>query len=861
MLNGHVLIERERLLGELVALSGDALAGSGRLVFVGGEAGVGKTALTRAFAETLGEPWTRRVGTVDNVTTADALAAFREAVPELEALLDLDATRMRVLRALRGALAPAPTLLILEDLQWADEATLDALRFLGRRLDGLPVVAVATYRHDEVSPRHPLSTVMGDLAGLPEVRRLVVPPLTVDGVAQLAAGAGVAVDAVLLHARTGGNAFYVTEVLAGGAEQVPATVRDAVMGRVGRLSPAASDVTAAAAVLGVSATADLLTAVSGRSVAAVDECTERGVLVGRPSGYTFRHELARQAVEASLSAVRRRALHRRALRELSGRTPDDHRALAHHAAGCGDEATAVHHATLAAEHAARLGAHREAAAQYRMALRGGGAHIPERAALFEALSYECYLTDQLPEALAARQRALELHELADERAAAGDAQRWMSRLSWYLGRNGDSERYAALAVRTLSPLGDSHELGMAYSTLAQLRMLAHDEPGASDWGARALALAQRLDDHEVEIHALNNTGTAVLQAGRIAEGSVLLARSLDLALASDAHEHAARAYTNLGSAAVEQRRYAEGLRYLDAGIAYCEERDLDSWSRYMQAWVATALGETGDWDRSVAVAEHLLGHHDLAPVTVIPAAVAASRIAERRGEDGSSLLSLAATLANGTNELQRIGAVAFAAAESAWLAGRTDQIEELTQPAWELAVRHTDRWALGELAWWRSLVGLAVDEAVAPPFQLLVDGRWQEAAETWSALGSRLWAAYALALAPDAAPARSSVALLDSLGAPRAVEAVLRTRRDRGLPLPRRPRAVTRANEAGLTARELDVLRAAAAGLSTNEIADRLVLSRRTVEHHVASILRKLGTPTRARAVVAARERGLLDGT
>ncbi len=875
-----MLVERETLLTELLGLAAEGLDGRGRLVFLGGEAGVGKTSLTRALATELVERCAVRVGAVDNLTTADALAAFTDALPHWPVVVDGD--RLRLFRSLRELLCSEATLLVLEDLHWADEATLDALRLLGRRLDGVPTLIVATYRHDEVSGRHPLTTVMGELAGLPEVHRRVVPPLTTAGVALLVHDSGVAFDPQSLHDRTGGNAFFVTEVLATADAAMPATVRDAVLARLARLSAPATEVAAAAAILGTAAPVDLLTIVSGRTVADIDECVEHGVLVAGSDGLTFRHELAREAVEGSLSVTQRRRLHLSALEILSAVDPTDHRTLAHHALAAGEDASAVRHATAAAERARRLGAHREAVAQYHLALRAlpAGHGNTDRAHLFEALAYECYLTNQLPEAISARQRALDLFELAGNTARMGDSQRWLSRLSWFLGRNDDSERYGAQAVATLEPLGESHELAMAYSNLSQLRMLANDTNAARQWGGRALALARRLGDREVEIHALNNIGSALCFAGPTLEGESLLQRSLDLALADDAHEHVARAYTNLGSVAAAEHRYPDALKPLHDGIAYCEDRDLYSWTRYMQAWQVETYAELGRWDEALELSAQLLGHPDLTPITVIPAASAVARIEARRGLDASVHLALASELAPGTGELQRIAPAAFAEAESSWLAGRTGELAAITEPVRRLVATHYDPWVLGEVLWWRSLADPALpdpalanaalpdpgltgqglpDGAVAGPFALMAAGAWDQAAAAWAALGCPLWQAYALGLASDLSAAQRAVGILEGLSASASIEAILRTRRQRGLQLPRRPRLRTRERVGQLTPREHDILLLLADGLSTADLADRLVLSPRTVEHHVSAVLRKLGEPTRARAVATARRLGVLE--
>ena len=333
-----VLIERAGFLASLEGLLREALDGSGRLVFLGGEAGVGKTALAVALADTAGADAAGtgaagaavRRGSCDNVTTAEALGPILDAFPELIAAVDDEAalSRLRLFRKVREALSESPMLLLLEDVHWADEATLDILRYLGRRLAGLRLMILATYRSEEVGRDHPLTVVMGDLAGLAGVVRMQLPALSVAGVRQLLEAAGSALDADATFQRTGGNPFYVTEVLAAGAEQVPATVRDAVLARVSRLSQAGREAAAAASVLGRRAETGFLAAVSGQPLAAVDECLDRGVLVAHGDAVEFRHDLARLAVERSLSPAQRSGAHARAFAQLTARGSHDHRRLA-----------------------------------------------------------------------------------------------------------------------------------------------------------------------------------------------------------------------------------------------------------------------------------------------------------------------------------------------------------------------------------------------------------------------------------------------------------------------------------------------------------------------------------------------------
>jgi len=855
-----VLIERADFLASLQGLLGEALGGHGRLVFVGGEAGVGKTTLAAALADAVAGPAVRR-GCCDNVTTAEALGPILDALPELAAVVDQEpgVSRLRLFRQVRNALAGAPMVLVLEDVHWADEATLDILRFLGRRLAGARLMIVATFRSEEVGGDHPLTVVMGDLAPLPGVVRMQLPALSAAGVRQLLASAGSALDAADVYQRTGGNPFYVTEVLAAGAGPVPATVSDAVLARVSRLSPAARTVVGSASLLGRSAEVGLLTAVSGQPLAAVDECLNRGVMVAGDGAVGFRHDLARLAVERSLPQAQQADVHARALAQLLAWGSADHRRLAHHAAGCGDRAAVLRHAPLAAARAARLGAHREAADQLRLALRFHAPPDRWRAWLLDQLSYECYLTDQVGQARASGLEALAINEQEQDPLAVGSAQRWLSRLSWVLGYNADSERYAAAAVATLESREPSRELAMAYSNLAQLRMLASDGSEAVRWGTQAIELARELGDRETETHALNNVGTALSLTGDVIESRTRLTQSLDLALADDAHEHAARAYTNLGSIAVVNRSFGEADRHLQAGIAYCADRDLDTWRLYMSAWLARSLAEQG---RYAAADEHLadvMRHPHLSPITQVSALPVAGVLAARRGGD-TRALDEALPIAVRTGEPMRLVPVAAARAEAAWITGRTSDVAAEIDRAWPSAMTHPEPWDTGELCWWLHLAGdrRQVSAPVARPFALMLAGQHRAAASAWQDLGCPLWTAYALAFSAETADAQECLDVLGRLGASAVRHAVLRDRRARGLTVPRGPRPASRANPAGLTAREIEVLGLLADGLSYAEVAERLILSEKTVGHHVSSVLRKLSVPTRSRAVAAALHLGVI---
>jgi DNA-binding CsgD family transcriptional regulator len=824
------LLERE---APLEVLTEGLAAHQGRIVLVGGEAGVGKTALVRAFAART--PARDLWGACDPLFTPRPLGPIADVADqaggELAALVAEGARPSALAKALLGELrTTAPTVLILEDLHWADEGTLDVLRLLARRIEAVRALAIGTFREDELAADHPLRIVLGELAGSPGARRLRLAPLSRAAVGRLAAPHGV--DADRLHRLTGGNAFYVTEILHAGGDDMPATVRDAVLGRAARLSPEARELLDRVAVVPGGAPPAALAG------AALEECLTTGMLREQGATVAFRHELARLAVEEAIAPHRRTELHGAMLAEL-GPGADPAR-LAHHAEAAGDSEAVLRHAPVAGERAASVGAHREAAAQFARALRfGAGLEPAERAQLLERRSYECYLTDQIEDAIESRVAALGLSRALGDRRAEGDSLRWLSRLHWFQGRNAQSERFGREAVALLETLPAGRELAMAYSNLAQLRMLAGDVAGAQEWGARAIALG----DDEIVAHALNNVGAAELLAG-LPAGAEKLARSLAISLAAGMEEHVARSYCNLASIHVQRREFAAAEPAFVDGIAYCIEHDLDSWRMYILTWRAQAELVQGRWDDAAATAAEVLRNPSTAAISRIPALVTLGVLRARRGDpDPNGPLDEALAIAQPTGELQRLGQIAAARAEAAWLAGDGEAALAAVDSVWELALERGEGWMIGNLAAWRRRAerGEPIPERAAEPYRLPP----AQAAERWAELGLPYEEALARVDAGDAA----GLDALEQLGA----RATARRLGRRG------PRRDTRGNPASLTSRELEVLTLVSQGLRNGEIAERLVLSVRTVDHHVSSILRKLGVPTRSRASAEAVRLGIGD--
>ncbi len=377
----------------------------GCVVLVAGEAGVGKTALVRRLTSFHRGEVDVLSGACEALFTPRPLGPFHDMAPSIggdfEALVERGEKPYGIASALLGALGHrGPTMVIVEDAHWADEATLDVLTLVARRIEAVATLMVITYRDDGLNRAHPLRVLLGELSSAGPVVRVRLPALSAGAVAQLAAPHGV--DPRDLYAKTAGNPFFVTEVLASGDDRIPETVRDAVLARASRLGAQARAVLDAASILQPRAELWLLEAVAPEAAESLDECLAAGMLVSLPEAAAFRHELARIAVEDSLMPNQRRALHRQALTALltPPTGPTDAGRLAHHAEAAGDSAAVLRYAPDAATSSAAAGAHREAAAQYERALRfAANIDLATRGELFDRHSYECYVTGNFDFAL------------------------------------------------------------------------------------------------------------------------------------------------------------------------------------------------------------------------------------------------------------------------------------------------------------------------------------------------------------------------------------------------------------------------------------------------------------------------------
>lgn len=858
-----MLLEREAHLESLARRLGDAKTGNGSLVLVAGEAGSGKTSLVRSFAGSLGDSSLVIEGACDPLSTPRPLSPIHDFAADPDSGLsdvirqDMSPMEMfgEVLDRLRRTIRPI--LLVVEDIHWADEATLDFLRFIGRRIEDSKAVVVCTYRDDEVGPDHPLRPVLGQLIPLDSTHRVVVPPLSLDAVTHLAADRPI--DPQDLMGLTDGNAFFVTEILESG-DDLPATVQEAVLARVARLQEMPRRVVEGVSVAPRSLEVQHAAAIVGGTLAHIDEALGAGVLIGDGHSLRFRHELARSAVEESMPPARRLGLHMRMLGILEEERGPDLARLAHHAVRAGRDDLIVQYAPEAGDEAAGRGARREAVSFYRAALHHVDELGPDRTAeLRVKLGTELRILDEPDAAEIELRLAIDHDRQSGKVEELAEALGQLQGVLWNLRRFDELWQAMDEAVTLLQPHGPSEALGMAFYRIAHHHMLARHADPALAHIEEARRVADKVDSDELDWLILMMTGCIQIVVGHADEGVRLLQESVKRADALDDPRLLSIGLGMLGSGGGEARRYATAIPALERGVEQGLATDADYSVAYNRSWQARVAFEQGRWDEATGYAD--LVHKTTSQregIAYITAMSALGRVRVRRGDPGGlALLDEMTTLAQ-DHELQHGWNAICGRAEYHCLARHPEAgLDELV-PAYQRALDTDSEWARGEIGFWMWRTG-QIDgppERAAEPFALQMSGKWKAAANTWREIGCPYETALALSDGPENAK-REALAIFDSLGARTMSDRLRQELRDLGVEgVPRGPTKETLTNPGGLTNRQLEVLRLIASGFSNAEIAEELYVSKKTVEHHVSAVYTKLGVDSRTRAVNAAVEVG-----
>ena len=861
------LLERDEPRRRLEDALTAARSRRGQIVSIEGEAGIGKTALALSFAEAHRGDARVYVGGCEHLVTPEPLGPLRDIARDSQGRFSLSATSQlatfeALLRLLMSGQSPA--MLLLEDIHWADDATVDLLRYLGRRIGASPILIVATFRNDEAPSQSRLAALWADMPR--DCReRIELKPLSRDAVSLLAAQSGCAAREIF--ELTGGNPFHVTEFLATDRSAVPHSVREITLARTSRLSSLARRTLDCASIFPRQIDQEMLRLLAqDADCAGVEECMRSGMLNTSSKTLAFRHELARRAVHQAMAPLRRRELHAAALELLKRREHARAAELAHHAQEAAAMEELVLYSRRAADEADELGAHRESLRHLSHALKHGvwlsnaeRADFLERQAETgdECGAFEMAMT-AIEEAIAARQRAGDIVGL-------GNALRISARLHWRLGQPELAEQRAQEALDVMHDHRDTWQYAMALSTQSQLDMLADRNDHAIPRALEAMVRAEALERWDIYLHALTNATTA-RSSSDVETGTPHMLAAIAEARRRGAPDLLPRLYANLAYMMTGERRYQNLFDYFEEGINVAAARDNAPLEAYIRGTRAIALLDLGRTQEALTEAEFVVCGPYPRGTPRFNARIALARARIRTGMPEDGVLDELRSMPTSHRDIMRRAPLAVVDAEAFWLGLPRPGALERLRAAFETALRaQGQRWTLADTALWLTILGEPASipdeimKRLRPGHRAHIAGDWREAASAWSAMGCTYEQAIALSMG-DAAAQLEAVALFDGLGAMPAANRLRRRMRALGArAIPRGPIAETRANPAGLTRRQSQVLSLLGEGLNNATIAERLYISAKTTQHHVSAIIAQLGASTRHEAAAAARQRGLLS--
>ena len=861
------LIERDNFLALLQTEFSKINSGEGHCFFIIGEAGIGKTSLIKTFLNQVEDECIQYTGACDSLFTPRPLAPLYDLALQIkgdwvDTIHSLSRTQLFAKFVQEIADSYKRVIVVFEDIHWADEATLDFIQFFARRINHMKCLFILTFRDEAINLQHSLRNVLGNLA--PDTfTRIQLTPLSLEAVHKLSDEKGF--DAENVYSISGGNPFYVNEILASYSPGIPDNIKDAILSVYNRTEEETKNVLQMLSVIPEGLELNRFSKIDPSWLEAISDCFEKKILLIKNDKIYFKHELYRRTIESSLSPWKRIALNKKML-DLFLKTFEEKgevERIVHYAKNANEKKLVVEYAPLAANNSALVGAHREASKLFLTAIEySEGNDTDQLVKFYEAYAYECYLTNQIKEAIIYQRKALKIWQEKNEIEQTGNSMRFLSRLWWFDGNNAEAEKYGKEAIEILQSQPSSKAKAMAFSNMSQLKMLSKETAQCIEWGTRAIEIAKEIKDDEILCHALNNVGSAQLKDQSLNEiGIKFLMESLDIALKNSFHDHAARAYANVISNRASYKEYDLAKKYLHDGIKYCEERDLDLWTKYILSWKSRMLLENGDWAQAASIAENLLKNPGQSSVIKIGPLAILATIKIRRGEpDPLPLLAEAKSLAFVTKEHQWIIPLMIAIFEYEWLTGKKILEEEELNAAITLVRNVNHVVQKNEFAFWLQKARkqeMDISE-LYEPYKLLKERKVILAAHFWEKVGCPFEKALALS-GGNEDDKRDALSIFQQLGANAVCEKIKMEMRAEGIKkIPRGLRESTRTNPAQLTNRELDVLQLLKKGVKNKEIADTLFISLKTVDHHISSILFKLNVSSRSKAVVEAVDLGIL---
>jgi len=862
------LIERADFLNSLQMKFESVTEGEGHCILLSGEAGIGKTSLIKSFYNEKKDNCKIYQGTCDALFTPRPLAPIYDIIWQIQK----DTQENELHNVERSLLfnqlfigleqQKKPVIIIIEDIHWADEATLDFIKFFARRISRIHCLFILSYRDNEILDNHPLRNVLGQLPS-DSLTRLQLQHLSRHAVEKMAEERGYKGEDVF--SISGGNPFYVTEILASYSPGVPDNIKDAILSVYHRQEKGTKNAWEICSVIPEGLEISRFAKIKASWDEGMDHCFALQIIIVKKNRVVFKHELYRRTIEGSLSPFKRIALNKKMLELFldSFEAEGEIERIVHYAKNANENKLVVKYAPIAARQAACVGAHIEASKLFLTAIEySDGNDEDQMVEFYESYAYECYLTNQTKDAIIYQGKALKIWQKKNEVERAGNSLRFLSRLWWFDGNRQEAEKYGKQAVEILVSRPASKAKAMAYSNMSQLKMLSDDKTECIEWGNKAIEMAKEIEDDEILSHAMNNVGSILWKVNFSNEsGKKMLFESLDIALKNSFHEHAARSYSNIASIYLLYKEYELAKQVLEDGINYCEERNLDASKNYKLYAKARIFLETGDWQRAATILENLVSNPSQVGSVKISALATLAIIKIRKGEEDALVyLSEAKQLALKTKEHHRILPVMIAELEYEWLTGKQRITEEELKLSNELIQRVDNIFLNSEFSFWLQKVrkkDLCLPD-LYEPYKLLKEGKSRLAAAFWEAKDCPFEKALAL-FTGNEDDMKNALLIFQQMGADAVYEKIKMEMRAVGIKkIPRGLRESTKANPAQLTNRELDVLNLLQKGIQNKEIAGALFISPKTADHHISNILFKLDVKSRAMAVTEAVRLGIL---
>lgn len=849
------LVERDVFLSLMQKTFDEVRTGEGHCILISGEAGIGKTSLVRAFSKKNKEDCQIYLGACDALFAPRPLAPIYDIALQIKSdSWDTDDRSILftgIFRELQNQ--KKATLIIVEDIHWADEATFDFLKFFIRRITQLHCLLLITYRDNEIHSSHPLRTVLGQLP--PDFfRRLQLTPLSSDAVETMAAEKGYKGKDVYSISR--GNPFYVNEILASYSTGIPDNIKNSILSVYNRQNEKTKQVWQILSVIPSGLEVKYLEKLEPYFSEAIHDCLDTKILIMTGELISFKHELYRRTIETSLSPVIRRDINKRMLDILveNSEQPREMERIIHHAKNASENEIVVKYAPVAAREASLVGAHIEAAKLYLTAIeyyQGKDKNI--LIDFYKAYAYECYLTNQVKEGIIYIGKALNFLELKNDIVGISTCLHLLSWLWWFDGNGKKAIDTARKNIELLADQPSSSTTAMAFAQLGRLKMLSDETEECLLWSEKAMAIAKELANEEILCYALNSIGNILAKnISTRKKGLEVLQQSMDVAVKINHEEYIGHAYANLAANAVRMKDYVNAKKILETAKQFLEERDIDLGTKYLLAYETRLALETGNWDKANSIASNFINNDDLPPIGKIGVLIVAATIKMRSGEAGAvPLLLEAMDKASNTGEPQRIAPTMTALLEFEWITGQRIIENPVLDGVINMIEQKGNIYENSAFAFW---LFKARKQKIA--LKEFYEGYRTEnksmalkASVLWKQLGCPYEQALTLFEGSDD-DKKEALRIIQKLGADAIFEKMKFEMRASGIKsIPRGIRKSTKSNPANLTDREVGVLQLLKDGLQNKEIAAQLFISPKTVDHHISSILFKLDVNSRTKAV------------